>query len=129
MTWNPDEGECGLAGRMPFLIEFPNYGREDLKRIFRLMAGARAVMEDGFLTQVDAWFDALPDALLNSRAFSNARFVRNLFERVWGKAAMRAQLAGVPALRLTVGDFLEATGDREFTVLNKPRRERIGFLG
>lgn len=123
------KGNAGLAGRMPFLIEFPNYGREDLKRIFRLMAGARAVMEEGFLTQVDAWFDALPDALLNSRAFSNARFVRNLFERVWGKAAMRAQLAGVPALRLTVGDFLEATGDREFTVLNKPRRERIGFLG
>ncbi len=123
------KGNAGLAGRMPFLIEFPNYGREDLKRIFRLMAGNRAIMEEAFLVQADVWFDALPDALLNSRAFSNARFVRNLFERVWGKAAMRAQLAGDQELRLTVGDFLEATGDREFIVLNKPRRERIGFLG
>lgn len=135
MAGYPDEmdtlmkGNAGLAGRMPFLLEFPNYGREELKQIFRSMTDGRTSFAEGFLEQADTWFDSLPDSFLGSRAFSNARFVRNLYERTWGKAAMRAQMEGSRNLCLTVGDFLEASADKEFTMLHKPQRARVGFLG
>ncbi len=133
MAGYPDEmetlmaGNSGLAGRMPYLVEFPNYDRAALLEIFRSMHRGRHAVGEGFEEAVAEWFAALPDSLLAARTFSNARFVRNLFERTWGKAVLRARLAGSAPLTLTRGDFLEASAEREFAALNAPRQRRLGF--
>ena len=67
------------------------------------------------------------ESYITSKEFSNARFVRNLFERTWGKAALRCQLAGDEDIILTRADFTRATSDREFASLDQKKTSRIGF--
>ena len=82
------------------------------------------------LEQVRAYFNGLTDEFINAKEFSNARFVRNLFERTYGKAALRCQLSGETKICLTAEDFGRATSDREFAnlkSLNTKKTARIGF--
>ena len=74
------------------------------------------------------FFAAVPDAAFKSKEFSNARFVRNLYERTWGKAAYRHSLGG-GELRLLKSDLTGAAADKEFENLLKKSEERraIGF--
>ena len=74
-----------------------------------------------------AYFDSLPDSVLNSKEFSNARFVRNLFERTWAKAAMRSQLNGSKSIVLTKDDFERSSADKEFKIIMK-KTVRLGFV-
>lgn len=60
--------------------------------------------------------------MLKSKNFSNARFVRNLFERTCGKATMRARLAGEAAVVLTKEDLRAAGSDREFAAMMEKNR-------
>ena len=122
-------GNAGLASRMPYIIEFPNFTREQLYDIFVSMVGNRFKYDESLLPAVKAYFESLPDTLLNSKEFSNARFVRNLFERTWAKAAMRCQLAKITEIDLTKDDFDRATQDREFKFMmeDKKKKNRIGF--
>jgi hypothetical protein len=85
------KGNAGLASRMPYVIEFPNFNRDELYRIYLSMIEGQFAYDEDLLPAVRAYFDALPDVVLDSKEFSNARFVRNLFERTWAKAAMRCQ--------------------------------------
>ena len=120
-------GNAGLASRMPYIIEFPNFTREQLYQVFVSMMGTKFKHDEALLPAVKTYFDSLPDALLNSKEFSNARFVRNLYERTWAKAAMRCQLSKINEISLTKDDFDRATQDREF-YLNAPKKKnRIGF--
>ena len=73
------------------------------------------------------FFMQLSDETLNSKDFSNARYVRNLFERTWAKAAMRSQLSGKTEVVLTRDDFEHASADKEFVTHDTPKRARIGF--
>ena len=66
------------------------------------------------LPAVKSYFDNIPDSVLNSKEFSNARFVRNLFERTWAKAAMRSQLNASKTIVLTKDDFERSSTDKEF---------------
>ena len=117
----------GLESRMPYVIEFPDYDRAALAEIFlRFCRGKVAVAAD-FAAAVHAYFDTLPDAVLESESFSNARFVRNLFERTCGKAAMRARLAGADAVVLKKEDFRAAGSDREFAAMMEKKPKRMGF--
>lgn len=121
-------GNAGLASRMPYVIEFPNFTRDQLYDIFVSMIGNRFKYDEALLPAVKAYFDTLPDSLLNSKEFSNARFVRNLFERTWAKAAMRCQLSKISDVSLTKDDFDRSTQDREFKFMNESKKKnRIGF--
>lgn len=131
MAGYPDEmetlmrGNTGLASRMPYVIEFPNFTREQLYRIFLSMT-AKHDCEEGLFTLANEYFEGLPDELISSKEFSNARFVRNLYERTWAKAAMRCQLNRVGKVSLTRDDFARASSDKEFAFIMQ-KKHRLGF--
>lgn len=120
------KGNSGLASRMPYMIEFPNFTREELYQIFESMSKKKWQCEDGYLQEAKTYFDNLPDSVLNSKEFSNARFVRNLYERAWAKAMLRCQLNKGSAKTLTRDDFVRAAADKEFT-FNEKKKTRLGF--
>ena len=119
-------GNMGLASRMPYTIEFPNFTREQLYEIFESMVKARFKYDKQLLDVANEYFNNLPDEIIQAKEFSNARFVRNLFERTWAKAAMRCQLNGRQNIVLTKDDFEHASADKEFAV-KATKKTRIGF--
>ena len=123
------KGNSGLRSRIPYEIEFPNYSRGDLEKIFFTMLDGNFDYEDGLKDAVHEFFSKVPDETLNSKDFSNARFVRNLYERTWGKAAYRRSLDADGALKILRSDLAGATADSEFVKLLKkgPERSIIGF--
>ena len=120
------EGNMGLASRMPYTIEFPNFTREQLYLIFESMVKGRFKTDKQLLAAAHAYFNVLPDEIIQAKEFSNARFVRNLFERTWAKAAMRCQLDGRQNIVLTKDDFEHASADKEFA-FKAVKKTRIGF--
>ncbi len=120
------EGNRGLASRMPYTIEFPNFTREELYGIFASMVKKKFRYEEDLLTAAREYFDNFPEEILNSKEFSNGRFVRNLFERTWAKAAMRSQLADKREITLTRDDFERASCEKDFA-LNGRKKTLIGF--
>lgn len=121
------KSNVGLESRMPYIIEFPNYTKEQLKEIFMSMVNKSFKYKDDFLPAVEEYFSLLSDDVINSKEFSNARFVRNLFERTWGKAAMRSQIAKTDEIMLTKEDFILATSEKEFDKIIKKRSVTLGF--
>lgn len=119
-------GNAGLASRMPYIIEFPNFTREQLYDIFVSMVKAEFKYDNKLFDVAHEFFINLPDSVLDSKEFANARYVRNLFERTWAKAALRSQLEGKGNVVLTGDDFMHASADKEF-MTNVPQRMRIGF--
>ena len=133
MAGYPDEMETlmqanpGLESRMPYVIEFPNYDRNALYRIFMRFCEGKFTLGEGFAEAVRDYFDALPQAVLDGKNFSNARFVRNLFERTYGKATMRTRLEGGSVPTLTKEDFRLAGSDREFAGMMAKKTNKMGF--
>ena len=123
------EGNAGLASRMPYVIEFPNFNREQLYNIFVSMLNRQFKYEEDMLELVKTYFDNIPEDVITAKEFSNARFVRNLFERTWAKAAMRCQLEKIGTITLTKDDFERSTSDKEFTFIMKKKKNKIGFVG
>lgn len=119
-------GNLGLASRMPYIIEFPNFTREQLYDVFVSMVNDKFKYEKSLFKAAHNFFTSLPDDIIAANDFPNARYVRNLFERTWAKAAMRCQLNGKAELVLTGDDFEHASADKEF-VANIPKKARIGF--
>ncbi len=116
----------GLRSRMPYIIEFPNYSRDQLFQIFMKMVKKHFEYSEDFETEAKKYFDDLSDEMLSSKEFANARFVRNLYERSWSKAALRASLAGSKIISLSREDFVAASAEKEFSEkLNL--KKRIGF--
>lgn len=121
------EGNAGLRSRIPYTVDFPNYGRAELVRIFFAMAEGGFECEKGFEKALREYFARIPDDVIADRGFPNARFVRNLYERTWGKAVCRTRLAGGD-VKLLVSDLAAAAGEREFRRLSeKTVRGPIGF--
>lgn len=122
MTANP-----GLRSRMPYMLEFPNFDRDELADIFFKMAQKAFVIDDEMKAAVKDYFNSMPDEMINSKEFSNARFARNLFERTWGKAALRMQMSGVKDNVLKAEDFKAAAADKEFSFEIADKTIHIGF--
>ncbi len=120
-------GNSGLASRMPYTIDFPNYTREDLLKIFMSMVQGRLPYEAGFVAAAESFFAAISDEILASKEFSNARFVRNLFERTFGKAAIRQQMNQDLPLMLLASDFAKASSEPEYANLMAHKNRTIGF--
>lgn len=120
-------GNLGLESRMPYIIEFPNYTREQLAQIYMKMA-ERIKCSPDLEETVKAYFNSLPQEVIGSKSFSNARFVRNLFERTCAKAGIRCKLNKDKELVLTKEDFRQASSERVFDklVAKKPKA-RMGF--
>ena len=122
------EGNVGLASRIPYTLEFKNFTKEQLYNIFVKMLKGKLNYEEGLLDDAREYFMSLSDKYISSKKFSNARFVRNLFERTWGKAALRCQLEDKGEIMITRDDFKRATQEREFASLDeKKKTSRIGF--
>ena len=119
----------GLASRIPYTLHFPNYTREQLSAIFMQMVHkSRFVPSDDLEEAVQAYFNQLDESVITAKNFSNARFVRNLFERSWSKTLTRVQLSGLDLYQITAEDF-SAAADEDASILNKaPEKKRtIGF--
>ena len=84
--------------------------------------------ESGLRESVREFFANISEETFSSKEFSNARLVRNLYERTWGKAAYRQSLDG-GELRILKSDLAGAMADSEFTKLmtNNVGRRAIGF--
>ena len=120
-------GNSGLKSRIPVTVDFPNYTKEELGKIFFTMVGDSFEYEKPLEKAVRSFFDGLPDDVIADKGFSNARFVRNLYERTWGKAAYRSRLDD-GEIRLLASDLAGATEEREFKqLLEKTVRKPIGF--
>ena len=116
----------GLRSRMPIMLHFENYTREQLFEIFMLMVKKHFAYAEDLETAAKEYFLALTDEYMGAREFSNARFVRNLYERTWSKAALRASLEGRNDFILKKEDFTAASLDREFSE-KIGDHNRIGF--
>ena len=121
------QGNTGLRSRMPYVIEFPSYTQQQLSQIFMLMAEKHFNCQKDLKPAVEAYFNNIPSSYINSEEFANARFVRNLFERTWSKAAMRVQLNGLKEISLGKEDFLAASAEKEFNEKLTGGRNRVGF--
>lgn len=120
------ESNAGLASRMPYTLEFPNFDRKELYEIFVSML-AKLKYEPDLLPAVKEYFDSLTDEIIQSKEFSNARFVRNLFERTWAKSSIRRLFDKESEISITKGDFERATADKEFVLAQQNKKNRIGF--
>ena len=104
----------GMRSRVPYTIEFPNYTKDELYMIFAKMSSEHFEHAPGFDDYAKQFFTNLPSELLNDRSFGNARFVRNLYERVWGKATTRCARNNNANIELTIEDLDSAVKDMCF---------------
>ena len=120
-------GNAGMKSRIPFSIDFPNYTKKELGDIFFSMLGDSFEYEKPLEKAVRGFFDSLSDEALSDKEFSNARFVRNLYERTWGKAAYRSRLDDGD-IRILASDLAGAAEEKEFgQLVKKTVRKPIGF--
>ena len=119
----------GLRDRIPHMLHFPHYTREELLQLYLGMITKKGVPDEALAARVKQYLHTLPDEFLASREFGNARFVRNLVERTVIKALMRTQLIPRQApLCLCVSDFEQVLAEEDLQSLNRDRiRQPIGF--
>lgn len=121
------QGNQGLKSRMPYVIEFPNYTGEQLFEIFKNMLQKSFSYDENILSAAKDYFCSIPESVISSKEFSNARFVRNLFERTWGKAAMRCRFENSDGICVSAEDFLQACREKEFDLSGGFKRRTVGF--
>ena len=118
----------GLESRIPYRIEFPNYTKEELVSIFFHMLSDNFEYDEQLKEAVENFFHSLPKEVMEDKSFSNARMVRNLYERAWGKAAYRRSLSGEEKIVLRKEDLACALEEAEFKRLSEKKGNRpIGF--
>ena len=120
------EGHAGLRSRMPFLLEFESYDRKQLYDIFMSFVEKHFKYDTEFANAASEYFDSLSKDYMQSAEFANARFVRNLYERCWSKAAMRSSMSGYKDITLKKEDFIAASSEKEFSE-KLAIKSRIGF--
>ena len=121
------EGNAGLRSRMPYQIDFPSYTKKQLTEIFMLMVRKHFAYNPELEQTVANFFDSLDQAYIDSQDFANARFVRNLYERTWSKAAIRSQMDGLDSIRITSDDFRAAASEGEFSE-KLMTKHTLGFI-
>lgn len=120
----------GLRDRIPYHVKFPSYNREELRDIFYKMLPKEFQYDEDFEIVANNFFETLSSEIMESPNFSNARFVRNLTERVISKASLRMHMGsdGSCDKCLRSVDFNLAISDSEFQSVNDKKKNRvIGF--
>lgn len=120
------KGNAGLRSRMPYMLDFKNYTRDQLYQIFMLMVRKHFDYDESLEKAAKDYFMSLTDKYITSKEFANARFVRNLYERTWAKAALRTTLSGSKKVVVTREDFLSAAEEKEFKE-KLDVRKTVGF--
>jgi ATPases of the AAA+ class len=121
------EGNAGLRSRMPYQIDFPGYTKQQLTDIFMLMVRKHFAYEPELEQTASNFFNSLDQAYMDSSDFANARFVRNLYERTWSKAAIRSQIDGLDSIRISSEDFRAAASEKEFSE-RLMTKHTLGFI-
>ena len=121
------KGNVGLRSRVPYTVEFPNYSTDELEKIFFGMIKEKFEYTEEFKEKAHQYFQSLPKEFVERKEFGNARFVRNLFETVWGKAAYRCSLSGENDVILSAADLESATRAGELECFEKKKHRQIGF--
>lgn len=115
----------GMRSRIPYTLEFTNYSRDQLAEIFMNMVKESFTYTEDLEGTVRHFFDSIPAEVLDDKTFGNGRYVRNIFERTWGKAIARSSENGFDGLVINCHDFIEAT--KEFNYNNGHTVRKIGF--
>ncbi len=118
---------AGMESRVPYRINFPNYEPETLSQIFLHMVDESFTHDESLEKASSEYFSNLSAEQISAPDFGNARFVRNLYERVWGKAAMRCTDTPLTDLCITAQDFHAAVDSMESTTKKKKTKKPIGF--
>lgn len=121
------QGNPGLESRMPYLIEFRSYSRDVLADIFMSMVRKNFDYSEALEQKVKDYFNSLSEEFITSPDFSNARYVRNLYEKTWSKAVTRAKLEGSGKIILTESDFDKVIMSCAEEELNNKNKIKIGF--
>lgn len=120
---NPGMGKTTLArivGRI--------YKQEGLLRIGNFYETTGNYFVEGLVSELMKKTRISPEAY-ESKEFSNARFIRNLYERVWGKAAYRIRFEEDKERILKVEDMKAALEEEMFASLVETKTtRRIGFV-
>lgn len=119
------DSNFGLKARVPYTIEFPNFTREQLYEIFRRLLNGKFAYDEELCDVARDYFANLSDEIYGAKEFGNGRFVRNLFERTWAKAALRCELEK-SEVRLAKEDFENAIADKEFSY-DSSKISKMGF--
>ena len=122
------ELNSGLKSRMPHVLEFPNYTRDELLEIFEHMVKGKFEYEEELKETLEEYIFNISDRALSTREFSNGRFVRNLYERLWGKAAYRMSFSDDKEMILKKEDLDKVLEEDEFrSMVEGIGGKRIGF--
>jgi hypothetical protein len=85
----------GLSSRFSRYIEFPNYSAKDLVEIFsKICAKNEYRLGDGMAEALEAHFEAQLTGA--DRKFGNARYARNLFEKLLEQQSNRVAALSNP---------------------------------
>lgn len=118
----------GLESRIPHIIEFPNYSKDELMEIFLHMVKKNFAYEDDMIETVSEYINNIPEEQFETKEFSNARFIRNLYEHLWGKAAYRMSLSGENEVVLKKEDWVNVMAEENFVDMVEEKTKRtIGF--
>jgi len=110
-------------------IEFKDFSRKELGDIFlRMVRRNKFSLEDGLREEILKYFDKLPEKVTKSGRFTNARYVRNLFDMTWSKTLLRAEIDQNDGRLITRQDFrLAASESAEILNKKEPRKYPLGF--
>ena len=118
----------GLESRIPYTINFPNFTRDELISIFyRMMTNDGFEADESLKEGVEKYFEGLSDEFLKSKEFSNARYVRNLYEKTWSKAILRRDFSSNGDRRILTASDFEQAAETDKKQLNEPGKIKIGF--
>ena len=127
------EANPGLQSRIPYEVKFRNFTRDELAEIYMKMVEGSYEYSSDLEEAVKNYFAAFKDEVLEEESFSNARFVRNLFERSVSKAALRIQAQTGERIRgdmihIMAKDFETAIETEEFKSLLEKKHRTLGFV-
>lgn len=110
-------------------IEFKDFSRKELGDIFlRMVRRNKFSLEEGLREEILKYFDKLPEKVTKSGRFTNARYVRNLFDMTWSKTLLRAEIDQNDGRLITRQDFrLAASESAEILNKKEPRKYPLGF--
>ncbi len=110
-------------------IIFKDFSRTELGEIFLRMARRNKFhLEEGLNSEIMNYFDKLPEKVTKAGKFTNARYVRNLFDRTWSKTLLRAEIDHDDIREITKQDFrLAAAESAEILNKKEPRKYPLGF--
>lgn len=118
----------GMESRFSHIVEFPNYTREELIEIFFKLVDGKFEYEDELKESVIEYIHNIPEETFESKEFSNARFVRNLYEHLWGKAAFRISLSGEENICLKKADMISVIEEEDVKdIVSEKNKKTIGF--